>query len=262
MREKQETVVPWKDARVWLLPMVIVAGSLIVLGMNGNRVLFAMVNTSQPFLGDSFWLHITMLGDSAILLVLFLPFIGKNPHLLWHMVLAAILAAIVVVLIKNGLGLPRPLSVLGPDSVYVIGPELSKKSFPSGHTAAAFTILSVLWMRGVPMMLVLPATILAILVAYSRLVVGAHWPLDVASGALFGWLAGVAVDHLAFKWQWGVTKTGQLAVAILLVVAFFWVILRPDTGHGSTLLMQYSIAIISLLASLPGLKLLLSNKNI
>ncbi len=260
MRKKQDTVVPLRDARVWLLPMVMAAVSLIVLGINGNKVLFAMVNTAQPILGDFFWLHITVLGDSAILLVLLLPFVGKNPRLLWHMVLAAILATIVVLLLKNGLRLPRPFSVLGPESVYVIGPELSKKSFPSGHTAAAFTILSVLWLRGVSMLLVLPATILVVLIGYSRLVVGAHWPLDVAAGALFGWLAGVAADRLVFRWQWGLTKTGQLSVAILLVVAFFWVMLRPDTGHGSTMLMQYSIAIISLLASLPGLRLLLSNK--
>jgi len=261
MREKQEIVVPWKDARVWLLPTVIVAASLIVLGMNGNRVLFAMINTSEPILGDSFWLHITVLGDSAILLVLLLPFVGKNPRLLWHMAVATILATIVVLLLKNGLAMPRPLSVLGPDSVYVIGPELSKKSFPSGHTAAAFTILSVLWLRGMTITLTLSATILVVLIGYSRMVVGAHWPLDVAGGALFGWLAGVAADRLAFKWQWGLTKTGQLTVAILLVVAFFWVILRPGTSQGSTMLMQYSIAIISLLASLPGIRLLLSNKN-
>ena len=262
MHEKQETVVPWKDARVWLLPMIAVVAFIIVLGINGNNVLFAMVNTSHPFPGDSFWLHVTVLGDSAILLVLLLPFVGKNPRLLWHMVLAAILAAIVVSLLKNGLAMPRPLSVLGPDSVYVIGPELSKKSFPSGHTTAVFTILSVLWLRGVPTMLALPATILVILVAYSRMVVGAHWPLDIAGGALLGWLAGVAADRLANKWQWGLTKNGQLTVAMLLVAGFFWVILRPDNGHNPTLLMQYSIAITGLLASLPGLKILFSDKNI
>lgn len=262
MHEKPDTIVPWKDARVWLLPLVIVAETVIVLGINGNKFLFAIVNTSQPFLGDSFWLHITVLGDSAILLVLLLPFVGKNPRLLWHMVLAALLATIVVLLLKNGLGLPRPFSVLGSESVYVIGPELSKKSFPSGHTAAAFTILSVLWLRGVPITLTLSATILVVLIGYSRIVVGAHWPLDVAAGALFGWLAGVATDRLAFKWQWGLTKTGQLSVAILLVVAFFWVMLRPENSYSPTRLMQYSIAIISLLASLPGLRLLLSNKNI
>ena len=261
MHEKDLTFVSWKDARVWLLPIIIIAGSLIVFGINGNRVLFAMVNTGQPVLGDSFWLHVTVLGDSAILLVLLLPFVGKNPLLLWHITLATIFATIVVLSLKNGLGLPRPLSVLGSDTVHVIGPELSKRSFPSGHTAATFTILGVLWLRGLPYALVLPATGLAVLIAYSRMVVGAHWPLDVAGGMLFGWLAGVVADRLVYKWQWGLAKNGQLTIALLLVAAFFWIILRPGTGHGSTLLMQYSIAFISLLASLPGLRLLLPTKN-
>jgi len=262
MPDQQQTYVPWKDARVWLLPMILVAESLIVIGINGNGALFSMANSPHAFPGDSFWLHVTVLGDSAILLALLLVFVGKQPRLLWHIIIAAILATIVVQLLKAGLGLPRPFSVLGPDQVHVIGPELSRKSFPSGHTAAIFTVLSVLWLRAMPITLMLPVTLLAILVAYSRMVVGAHWPLDVAGGMMVGWLAGVCGDYLGFKWQWGTTKNGQLTVAALLFIAFIWVMVRPDNGHSPTHLMQYSLVILSLLVSLPGIKVLLSNKNL
>jgi undecaprenyl-diphosphatase len=57
-------------------------------------------------------------------------------------------------------------------------------SFPSGHTATAFagaTILSYLVPRAAPAFYVLAAAI-----AYSRLYVGVHFPLDVVGGALIG----------------------------------------------------------------------------
>lgn len=57
-------------------------------------------------------------------------------------------------------------------------------SFPSGHTATAFagaTILSYLEPRAA-----LAFVVLAAAIAYSRLYVGVHFPLDVLGGAVIG----------------------------------------------------------------------------
>ena len=57
-------------------------------------------------------------------------------------------------------------------------------SFPSGHTSAAFagaTVLSSLVPRAAPAFFLLAAA-----VAYSRLYVGVHFPLDVVGGAVVG----------------------------------------------------------------------------
>ena len=60
----------------------------------------------------------------------------------------------------------------------------SSSSFPSGHATMSFacaTVLSALVPKAAPVFIVLAAAI-----AYSRLYVGVHWPLDVAAGAALG----------------------------------------------------------------------------
>ena len=59
-------------------------------------------------------------------------------------------------------------------------------SFPSGHTTTSFacaTVLSSLAPKAAPLLVLLAAAI-----AYSRLYVAVHWPLDVAAGAVLGTL--------------------------------------------------------------------------
>jgi undecaprenyl-diphosphatase len=62
-------------------------------------------------------------------------------------------------------------------------------AFPSGHATAAFacaTVLAALAPRAAPVFVVLAAAI-----AYSRLYVGVHWPLDVVAGAVLGVATGL-----------------------------------------------------------------------
>jgi undecaprenyl-diphosphatase len=81
-------------------------------------------------------------------------------------------------LIKVAVGSKRPEE---PDALIVIP---HSHSFPSGHTATAFaaaTVLSFCSPRLAPALFVLAAAI-----AYSRMYVGVHFPLDVAGGIAIG----------------------------------------------------------------------------
>ena len=65
-------------------------------------------------------------------------------------------------------------------------------SFPSGHSAAAFCAVGVLYGAKINRLL-WPAFILACLIAFSRLYLYVHFPTDVLAGALCGFLIGYGV---------------------------------------------------------------------
>jgi len=81
-------------------------------------------------------------------------------------------------LVKAAVGENRPSE---PDPLVTIP---HSHSFPSGHTATAVAgavVLSSLVPRAAPAFVLLAAAI-----AFSRLYVGAHYPLDIAGGAVLG----------------------------------------------------------------------------
>ncbi len=70
------------------------------------------------------------------------------------------------------------------DQVHIVGPKLRFRSFPSGHTATAFAAATLIaiclggWFR--------VSYVVALLVGYSRIYLGAHFPLDVVFGGILG----------------------------------------------------------------------------
>ena len=88
-------------------------------------------------------------------------------------------------LLKQSLKRRRPCAAF-PGVDFTIAPP-DHYSLPSGHTAGAFLIFF-LCLATLPAV-ALPVLIWAVLVAYSRVHAGVHFPADVFAGILLAWLS-------------------------------------------------------------------------
>jgi membrane-associated phospholipid phosphatase len=100
---------------------------------------------------------------------------------------AQVLVGLLVNLAKIGFGRTRPNSGF-PDGFF--GPSLAYayQSFPSGHTAAAFTLAATLGV--LRPFWALPLLAFALAVAWSRVALFVHHPSDVVAGAVLGGVTG------------------------------------------------------------------------
>ena len=89
---------------------------------------------------------------------------------------------------KSAVMRPRPFEVL-PQIIPLIT-HASGYSFPSGHTTAAFACAFVYY-KLLPKFFGLPIMLLAVMVAFSRLYLGVHYPLDVLGGIVTAWFGSM-----------------------------------------------------------------------
>ena len=233
----------------WLLintAAVLLILSVGIFAFNIDQALFLRLQNWGSLLPESLWASITLLGDALTVAALMLLFTRKYPNVVWAGVLAALVTTVVVQSLKHTLVLPRPPLVIPPDVLMLIGPEYRHASFPSGHScviwvlAGIWLLSSYTWPKAV---LVLS---LASLVSLSRVMVGAHWPVDITTGALIGWLGAWAGLQMAQRWRWGITLKGRrIIVALLLVTAV--ALVGYDSGYPQAGYLVNTIAVICLL---------------
>ncbi len=158
---------------------------------------------------NRFFIIFTALGDNGyiwIALGLILLFFKKTRQsgllLLISLLCTHILNTLVL---KELVNRPRPYEVLA-NVKNLIGPQ-SESSFPSGHTATAFGSAFVIVLhsikiegqRQMPKWAGITALVTAILMGYSRLHVGVHYPIDVLVGALVGIFVATLVVYVAHR---------------------------------------------------------------
>ena len=145
--------------------------------------------------GGVFWIAV------AVVLLLF----AKYRKTGFSMGMALVLGLLVCnILLKPQVARIRPynfqLQEYGREITLLVK-GLNDYSFPSGHTIASFEACTVLMLHD--KRLGIPATVLAILIAFSRLYLYVHYPTDVlvslVLGILFGFLGSYIVDQIYKK---------------------------------------------------------------
>ena len=184
----------WEN-RYFLFPLLMfwmVLGFLLLA--YGYHDSFLVMNSVYFKWLDYPMLVLTRLGDSFFLSALMLLlFMRKDMKMVMVAIVAVILTGVSAQILKHWVfnSWNRPLTVFeGKEMVHYVGNYiLHKYSFPSGHsttTAAAFTVIA--WHIRKRRGMVVILGVLTILVSYTRIYLGAHFPGDVLAGNLLGFI--------------------------------------------------------------------------
>ena len=247
----------WRTPAIWAPLLTCWLLAVLVATLHVNQTLFLALNGDH---NERLWSSLTILGDSAVAIVLLLPFCGRSPRLISALFIAVVLGSIFVHVPKMIFDVTRPAGVLMPDQIQIIGPRLVRESFPSGHATSAFIVagLLIMYLRNAwRWLLLLPA----VAIALSRIVVGAHWPLDVLTGAGLGWLTAALSTGLARRWTSGMTMAWQRGITAMLVIIDVAVLLAHDTRYPLANWLQYSIGIAVIILAAPGIRRLFSSQE-
>lgn len=159
-------------------------------------------NLANPIL-DKAMPYITMLGDAGIfwmVVAALLAFTKKYRKIGFGMAFAMAMGLLVCnIILKPLVGRIRPYDfqeTLGV-TINLLIEKQHDFSFPSGHTIASFEACTVMMLGS--RKLGIPATLLAILIAFSRLYLYVHYPTDVIASVLLGTLFGVLGYLLSHK---------------------------------------------------------------
>ncbi len=165
--------------------------------MNLDYQLLILINRglATPWL-DGVMLAFTLIGYPEFLALLPLPLLRRYQKESLSLILGIGLATLLAVGLQLLIQRPRPI-----DTRQLIPPP-HYPSFPSGHATGAFadaTLIAAFWPRARR-----PAYLIAGLIAFSRVYLGLHYPLDILGGALLGIAVGHFVlhfitPHLNFK---------------------------------------------------------------
>ena len=212
-----------------------------------------MINNLSLITGERLWASLTILGDPVIVLCLVLSTYALIPQVTLAILPALVIGGSTVMSLKWLLAVVRPPGVL--QDIIIIGQPPVSGAFPSGHSTGAFALATLLILLTPGKHLKFMMFSLASIVAVSRVVVGAHWPLDVSGGIVLGWVSAILGLHISKSWKQTPGKTR--AINLLLLVFSVYLFFR-NTGYTQAQVLQFAIAISGTVIAFISLTVLLT----
>ena len=179
-----------------LEPEVFMLGFLGIVEMDKDILLYIQDHWRGGFF-DGFFSLITHLGDVGIfwmvLTAILLCF--KKTRKAGFVSALALVGSVLLnnVILKNLIGRERPYNVF--EELYLLKgiKEASDASFPSGHTAASFASCVAI-LPNVKKRWWAPLILMAVLISFSRIYIGIHYPSDIVGGFVSGVILGILAN--------------------------------------------------------------------
>lgn len=198
-----------KKNKTFLIPVLtfISAGIIFLSFFQKDEIHIWLNSKNSPFF-DTFFRYITHLGDGWIFAfgAVLLAFIK------WRNVLGLILCSLITLLLIGSLknlvfnDVPRPVKYFeGKHELRLVeGVKMNlMKSFPSGHTTAAFAFWGFMALIVRSSKLKFTFFCIAALAAFSRMYLSQHFLEDIVAGSFLGSLICILSFFLSSKWKKG-----------------------------------------------------------
>ncbi len=172
-----------------------------LMSLDGDILLWIQENIRKEFLSPAVE-RITHLGDAGwfwIALLAFMLFFSKCRKTAATGLLAVLIGFLITNLwLKNMVARVRPYEIV--EGLQLIGNRAVDFSFPSGHSTCSVAASTVLFCR-FPKWIGAPALVLALLICFSRLYIGIHYPTDVMAGMLIGMASAFLAMRIMRNWE-------------------------------------------------------------
>ena len=176
-----------------------------------DQQLFLYLNQLGTPSFDSFWMLLTHKATNAVVYLVLTFVYGRiydwrsSAYLIVWVILLIAFTDQITNAFKYGFGRLRPCHEPGIQELMRLVKDRcgGQFSFFSGHASNSFALATLFFLifgkiagRGRILLFVL-----ASLIAYSRVYIGVHYPIDIVCGSMFGFLAGCLFWRLGRKFQ-------------------------------------------------------------